>query len=192
MIIMTAIWMPHKSHAPRLHARALNRAACMLSGRVWLPLLTPPLLLRRAGFISAEMPEPVPRRLLDSASLRLYQATKMAQSVGDYGYGYGYGYYAPPPSRGNYGGGAAIELPDLTTPTPTAATPTATPIAVAAEVIDPDEDLFGAPRRRHPLWHPLLGAACRLRVQNPPRRTLQMPPCPHAAPQRHLAAPRRR
>jgi hypothetical protein len=71
-----------------------------------------------AGIIAAEMPEAVPRRLLDSASLKLYEATKMAQGYGyvpNQGYGY-YGYYGPPPQGGRY---PTARLPDLTITLPT-------------------------------------------------------------------------
>jgi hypothetical protein len=87
------------------------------------------------------MPEPVPRRLLDSASLRLYQATQMAQAYG-YGYGYGYGYYGPPPARGNYGA-QPIELPDLTGPSGSGASGSGPSTAQPTEVVDPSTDPFG-------------------------------------------------
>lgn len=80
--------------------------------------------------ISAEMPEPVPRRLLDSASLKLYKAAKMAQGY-SVGTGY-YGYYGPPPTGGKYTI-AATELPDLTL------TPTFTPVAEPTDPVEPEE-----------------------------------------------------
>ncbi len=113
----------------------LQRVVRMLPGRSDVSHFQQTLILSLlfAGVISAEMPEAVPRRLLDSASLKLYEATKMAQGYGyvpNQGYGY-YGYYGPPPQGGRY---PTARLPDLTI-----TLPTTTVSSLPTDEIDPEE-----------------------------------------------------